>query len=367
MKKLLMVLALCSGSYAMAQNDNKTLGVMTDPASFIKKAAMINDKEIKAGKMAQEKAMNPQVRSYGEMMVTHHTASSDELNTLASRKNITLPGTKARNAGAASSAYMGSKGQSSYSGTSSANRSTGTISERSYRGTADMRLSKAQTTPDKKYYEGTPTNWTDKHVNKNSQTSSVNRMETNKTTLNSTEGISGQNMTTATGNANMNTDWNNANSSTTTSISTELSTEEPGVSPSGNLGVSGTTGTLNTNAAFNGAQKERESIAVGTSTSSQNMATGTATTISDTRNDMMIDGQDKLNMLGEKSGAEFDRAYLEMMVTDHSKAIELYENASKSADTDVSGFATKMLPSLREHHDKAKSLQSTVNTSQSGL
>jgi predicted outer membrane protein len=367
MKKLLILLAMCSGSYAMAQNDNKTGSVMTDPASFIKKAAMIDKKEIKAGKMAQEKAMNPQVRSYGEMMVTHHTASSDELSTLASRKNITLPGVQTRNAGAASSSYMGSEGQSSYSGASSANRSAGTISERSYRGTANMRLSKAQTTPDKKYYNGTPTNWTDKHVNKNSQTSSVSRMETSETTLTSTEGISGQNMTTATGNANMNTDWNSANSTTTTSVTSQNRTEEAGVSSSGNLGVSGTTGTLTTNASFNGAEMGPDSIAVGTSTTSQSMATGTSTTYGNTADDMMIEGQDKLNMLGQKSGAEFDRAYIEMMVNGHMKAIELYENASKSADTDVSSFAAKMLPTLREHHEKARSLQTTVNTAQPGL
>ena len=371
----------------MAQDDNKTWKADSDPSHFIKKAAMIDKKEIRAGKMAQEKAMNPQVRSYGEMMVTHHTNSSSELRTLASRKNITLPSDYAMNSGATSSNYMGTEGQSSYSGTSASNwnRTTGTISERSYRGTANMRLSKAQTTPDRRYYNGTPTNWTDKHVNKASQTTSA--IHSNEVSAMRNEGISGQNMTTATGNANMNTDWSNGNSTattagttantgttagTTTNTGTSASTttnteEETGVSSDGNLGVSGTTGTLTTNAAFNGAEMGTDSIAVGTSSTTQSMATGTATTINDTNADMTDESQDKLNMLGQKSGAEFDRAYIDMMVDGHSKAIQLYEKASKSSDSDISTFATKMLPTLKQHQERAKTLQTTVTSSNSGL
>jgi len=57
-----------------------------------------------------------------------------------------------------------------------------------------------------------------------------------------------------------------------------------------------------------------------------------------------------------KSGAEFDAAYAQHMNMDHTKAISLFEGATKSSDPDVAGFAEKTLPTLKEHKRMAEKL-----------
>lgn len=62
--------------------------------------------------------------------------------------------------------------------------------------------------------------------------------------------------------------------------------------------------------------------------------------------------------LKAKKGADFDRAYTDLMVTDHKKDIaEFKKEASGGSDASLKGFATKTLPTL-EHHlmesEKAK-------------
>ncbi len=50
------------------------------------------------------------------------------------------------------------------------------------------------------------------------------------------------------------------------------------------------------------------------------------------------------------SQAEFDRAYVDVMVKDHEAAVELFsEQAESASDGDVKSFAEKTLPILREH------------------
>jgi putative membrane protein len=63
-----------------------------------------------------------------------------------------------------------------------------------------------------------------------------------------------------------------------------------------------------------------------------------------------------LNSLKDKSGADFDRAYAEHMNMDHSKAIALFESASKSDDPQLAQFAKKTLPTLQEHKELAQKL-----------
>ncbi|CAD7797350.1 hypothetical protein CHRY9390_00154 [Chryseobacterium aquaeductus] len=62
--------------------------------------------------------------------------------------------------------------------------------------------------------------------------------------------------------------------------------------------------------------------------------------------------------LKAKKGADFDRTYTDMMVTDHKKDIALFQKqASSGSDASVKAFASKTLPTL-EHHlmesEKAK-------------
>ena len=68
------------------------------------------------------------------------------------------------------------------------------------------------------------------------------------------------------------------------------------------------------------------------------------------------DHQKHVKDLNEKSGADFDKAYMKMMVDDHKEDVDKFEKASeKCEDPDLKAFAAKTLPVLRKHLDAAKS------------
>lgn len=55
-------------------------------------------------------------------------------------------------------------------------------------------------------------------------------------------------------------------------------------------------------------------------------------------------------------GADFDKRYMDMMVKDHVKTIELFKSASLRDDV-VKDFVIKTLPKLEEHHKMAVEIQ----------
>jgi putative membrane protein len=62
--------------------------------------------------------------------------------------------------------------------------------------------------------------------------------------------------------------------------------------------------------------------------------------------------------LAKLSGAEFDKAYLQLMVESHEKAIEEYgAQTHANPNKQLSEFASQSLPTLREHLAAAKALQ----------
>jgi putative membrane protein len=62
--------------------------------------------------------------------------------------------------------------------------------------------------------------------------------------------------------------------------------------------------------------------------------------------------------LSSKSGADFDKAYIKMMVDDHEADIRKFENIAKeSNDPALRNFATNTLPTLRTHLDSAKAIR----------
>jgi putative membrane protein len=70
---------------------------------------------------------------------------------------------------------------------------------------------------------------------------------------------------------------------------------------------------------------------------------------------------DPTSSLSGLSGSEFDKKYVSMMVSDHTKAVSLFEDNAKNAkDKDVRDFAEKTLPTLREHLKMARDLSSKV-------
>jgi putative membrane protein len=71
--------------------------------------------------------------------------------------------------------------------------------------------------------------------------------------------------------------------------------------------------------------------------------------------------QAHLKKLEALSGTEFDREFVRMAVKDHEKNVKEFEKASQKADdADLKAFAQKTTPTLREHLQQARSLQSQV-------
>jgi len=65
--------------------------------------------------------------------------------------------------------------------------------------------------------------------------------------------------------------------------------------------------------------------------------------------------KDKLSGL---SGAEFDKAYVNAMVSDHEKTVNLFKTqADGGTDADAKAFATKTLPKLQGHLDMIKGIE----------
>lgn len=76
---------------------------------------------------------------------------------------------------------------------------------------------------------------------------------------------------------------------------------------------------------------------------------------------MMAKHREHIDMLKAKTGKEFDRAYMGMMVTDHNEDVNKFQVASNNAaDADLKAFATKTLPVLRGHLDSAKAINNII-------
>jgi putative membrane protein len=77
--------------------------------------------------------------------------------------------------------------------------------------------------------------------------------------------------------------------------------------------------------------------------------------------DLPQDAKQKHDKLQQLSDAEFDQAYMDEMVKDHEKTVQLFEQQAESGeDGDLRAFAEETLPTLQEHLDHAKELQQQV-------
>ena len=73
------------------------------------------------------------------------------------------------------------------------------------------------------------------------------------------------------------------------------------------------------------------------------------------------DPEAALTHLTSLSGAAFDKAYMQHMVSDHEKAVSDFDKASTSAtDADVKAWAGKTLPTLQQHLALAKEVARKV-------
>ncbi len=99
-----------------------------------------------------------------------------------------------------------------------------------------------------------------------------------------------------------------------------------------------------------------------------NHHTETANELKKIQADKLVSSRDSINMeheeafavLSSKSGIEFDKAYLEMMIIDHEKAIELFKSVNDNTSKTIQDFAGKTLSSLKAHLDEAKKIKATL-------
>ena len=59
--------------------------------NFLMEAAQGGMAEVELGRLASQKAQNPEVKRFGERMVTDHSKANGELKQLATQKGVTLP------------------------------------------------------------------------------------------------------------------------------------------------------------------------------------------------------------------------------------------------------------------------------------
>jgi len=71
----------------------------------------------------------------------------------------------------------------------------------------------------------------------------------------------------------------------------------------------------------------------------------------------------KYRNLSRADGAEFDKRYVEMMVDQHEADVKLFEKAAQDAeDSEVRAFASRHLPSLQQHLQRATNLSQRAVT-----
>src|SRR5262245_8141130 len=74
--------------------------------TFMKKAAKGGMMEVAMGQVAEQKAQNEDVKSFGKRMVTDHSKANDELKSIASKKGFQLPSKKHNAKWTSDKAYM---------------------------------------------------------------------------------------------------------------------------------------------------------------------------------------------------------------------------------------------------------------------
>jgi putative membrane protein len=76
----------------MSHGAGKAAGMTTDQA-FVREAAIGGMAEVDLGQLANTKTTNEKIKAFAQRMVMDHGKANDELKTLASSKNMTVPAT----------------------------------------------------------------------------------------------------------------------------------------------------------------------------------------------------------------------------------------------------------------------------------
>jgi hypothetical protein len=82
---------------------------------------------------------------------------------------------------------------------------------------------------------------------------------------------------------------------------------------------------------------------------------------------MGSDHKDMVNKFNQLNGADFDKQFIDHMVQSHQKSVDLFDRqARQGEDAQVRAFAARTLPTLRQHLQMAKDLQTQLNGSDLG-
>lgn len=74
------------------------------------------------------------------------------------------------------------------------------------------------------------------------------------------------------------------------------------------------------------------------------------------------DKQKKMNDLKQKTGTDFDRAYIDMMVSDHKEDLELFrKQADNGKDAELKAWAAGKVPVLEHHLQMAEEIQKELD------
>lgn len=86
-------------------------------------------------------------------------------------------------------------------------------------------------------------------------------------------------------------------------------------------------------------------------------SSGTGTSTATGTPALSASAQRTMTRLQGLNGADFDRAFIQQMVSDHQRAVADFQRAASSAsDSDVRRFAQQTLPGLQEHLQQARAL-----------
>ena len=70
--------------------------------------------------------------------------------------------------------------------------------------------------------------------------------------------------------------------------------------------------------------------------------------------------QEDIEMLRKLSGVAFDKQYMDMMVKDHQKTVELFKSGQDLNKEDLVAFAKKYTPVIEKHYALAKEIQDNL-------
>lgn len=77
--------------------------------------------------------------------------------------------------------------------------------------------------------------------------------------------------------------------------------------------------------------------------------------------ELSTDTKDHIDKLAKKTGKDFDKSYIDMMVEDHDKDVKEFEKAGDNVtDEALKTWARNTLPTLKAHQDSAKAIKDAL-------